>query len=347
MQSPNIFTIGGSVSANAHGDDFRSGSVGNSVVAFNLLLANGKKVTVTPDKEPLLWSAVIGGYGLFGVITDVTLQLTDNDLLMGEYKEMAVDRFSNYFREDILNNKNIVLFYAHLNIVPESNFLQNMYIIAYKDTHKLPDKMITLENPDKWNDILTPLFNLSRHSQLGKKWRWHIEKKIFYHTYANRIVTRNNAMQKPVKFASEYQSKHSVDWLQEYFIPTDKLTQFIKTLRYISLKNHINLLNVTIRYVPSETNTLLTYSKTNCFSVVLYFQQNLAFSDIQQTQTWTQDLIEAALSLNGNYYLTYQNFAREDQFTRAYPGYRKVIQVKQTYDPKNILTNRFYQTNFK
>ncbi len=176
MQSPNIFTVGGSMSVNAHGDDFRAGAVGNSVVAFHLQLEGGPKVLVTPDKEPILWSAALGGYGLIGVITDVTFQLTDNDWLKSNYQETQVDKFDLYFQEKIAGEKSVALFYAHLNIVPGADFLRNMYVITYTNTYALPDKIETLDNPDKWNSLLTPIFNLSRYGRLGKAWRWDLEK---------------------------------------------------------------------------------------------------------------------------------------------------------------------------
>lgn len=346
MQSPNIFTVGGSISVNAHGDDFRAGSVGNSIIAFHILLANGKKILVTPTTEPTLWNTIIGGYGLLGVITDVTLQLTDNHLLVSHYQEIDMDNFLDFFRENILPNKNIVLFYAHLNNVPGEHFVQDMYVITYKDTLKLPNHIITLDNLDKWNFILTPLFNISRYGNSGKAWRWNMEKHVFKEVYNSKIITRNNAMEKPVRFASDHHSKYNADWLQEYFIPIDNLPQFIKILRKIISENKVNLLNITIRYVPAEPDVLLSYAKTNSFAVVLYFNQDLSARELEYTQVWTRRLIDAALLVEGKYYLPYANFAIDAQFKQTYPGYKEIIEVKKKYDPENIFTNHFHQKYF-
>lgn len=78
MQSQNIFTIGGSLSANAHGRDIRYGSLIDTVRSFTLLKADGEIITVKPSDD--LFTAVIGGYGLFGVILDVELSLTKDEL---------------------------------------------------------------------------------------------------------------------------------------------------------------------------------------------------------------------------------------------------------------------------
>jgi hypothetical protein len=254
--------------------------------------------------------------------------------------------FPDFFQKKILNNKNTVLFYAHLNIIPNSDFLNKMYVITYKNTYQLPKKIISLDNPDKWNAILTPIFNISRHGKLGKKWRWNLENKIFDKFYNNRIVTRNNAMEKPVRFASNHHGKHDTDWLQEYFIPIDQLSKFIAVLHNVILENNVNLLNVTIRYVPEERNIFLTYAKHDCFSVVLYFNQDLASNKIEETQSWTQNLINASLSLNGNYYLPYQLFATIRQFQKGYPEYDRFTRIKNEYDPTGLFVNKLYLKYF-
>ena len=81
MQSSNIFTVGGSLSSNVHGRDPKYGTIIETVDSFRLLTADGtiKEVSRTENEE--LFPLVIGGYGLFGVILDVTLQLTDDVLI--------------------------------------------------------------------------------------------------------------------------------------------------------------------------------------------------------------------------------------------------------------------------
>lgn len=341
MQSPNIFTVGGSISVNAHGDDFRAGPVGNSIVAFHILLADGKKIYVTPTTQPKLWASVIGGYGLMGVVTDVTLQLTDNNWLVSHYQETNVADFPSYFINNILNKNNIALFYAHLNITAGSDFLRKMYVITYADTYQVPDQIIALDNPDKWNPILAPIFNISRHGSIGKKIRWEIEKYVFAKKYHSHRVTRNNAMEKPINFASNHFHKGHADWLQEYFIPLDKLPQFITTLRKVILKNNINILNITIRAITAESN-LLTYSNQRNFAVVLYFDQNLSADELSRVKLWTSLLIDAALSLGGNYYLPYQPYASQNQFQKAYLGYKLFLKLKHQFDPSGLFINKFY-----
>ncbi|MCE1178613.1 MAG: FAD-binding oxidoreductase [Micrococcales bacterium] len=75
-------TIGGAIGADVHGKNHHSaGSFGNHVRSMQLLVADGRVLTLTPDGSPddpdasLFW-ATIGGIGLTGVILRVTLAMT-------------------------------------------------------------------------------------------------------------------------------------------------------------------------------------------------------------------------------------------------------------------------------
>jgi decaprenylphospho-beta-D-ribofuranose 2-oxidase len=69
-------TIGGCVAMNVTGKNaWRCGSFGEYVLSLDMLLADGRAVTLSAGSDrPLFW-AVIGSAGLLGVITSITLQL--------------------------------------------------------------------------------------------------------------------------------------------------------------------------------------------------------------------------------------------------------------------------------
>ena len=87
-----------------HGRDIRHHALIETVESFRLLNAQGDIMTVSPDANSELFHAVIGGYGLFGVILDVTLHLTDDELYQIQTKSLAYDDYSSYFNREILQN---------------------------------------------------------------------------------------------------------------------------------------------------------------------------------------------------------------------------------------------------
>lgn len=69
-------TLGGCLAANIHGkNNWQVGPLGEHVLEFSALLPTGKQVTCSPKKNKDLFYAMIGGMGLLGVFTSITLQL--------------------------------------------------------------------------------------------------------------------------------------------------------------------------------------------------------------------------------------------------------------------------------
>lgn len=69
-------TLGGAVANDVHGKNHRrTGTFGRHVEALTLLRSDRGLTPVTPNTEPELFAATIGGLGLTGVILDVTLRL--------------------------------------------------------------------------------------------------------------------------------------------------------------------------------------------------------------------------------------------------------------------------------
>jgi len=69
-------TIGGSAGMNIHGKNaWKSGTIGEHIIEFQLLLPGGETVTCSPEKNPDLFYGAIGGFGMLGVFTSLTLQM--------------------------------------------------------------------------------------------------------------------------------------------------------------------------------------------------------------------------------------------------------------------------------
>jgi FAD/FMN-containing dehydrogenase len=69
-------TIGGCLASNIHGkNNWVAGTLGEHVVEFEALLPSGEKVACSPRKNKDLFEAMIGGMGMLGIFTSITLQL--------------------------------------------------------------------------------------------------------------------------------------------------------------------------------------------------------------------------------------------------------------------------------
>src|SRR6266568_246258 len=75
------FTLGGSLSSNVHGRGLTMKPLISNIESFTLTNATGKSIRCSRDENQELFRVAIGGYGLFGLVSSVTLQLVPRQKL--------------------------------------------------------------------------------------------------------------------------------------------------------------------------------------------------------------------------------------------------------------------------
>jgi len=131
MQSTDIFSVGGSISVNAHGMDHHAGAVAGSLRSLELMRADGSVVTCSRQENAELFRHVVGGYGLFGVIVSAELEVVDNAVYRTSREIIASDAFPAYFDGRIAGDDRLGLFYGHLSTAPGS-LLREMVVYRYE-----------------------------------------------------------------------------------------------------------------------------------------------------------------------------------------------------------------------
>jgi decaprenylphospho-beta-D-ribofuranose 2-oxidase len=341
MQASNIFTVGGSLGPNIHGNDPNYGAIIETVRSFRLMQANGEVIKVSRSENAELFSLVIGGYGLFGVIIDVDLEFTDDVIYEMTSYVMDYRKYPEFFKATVLGNEDIGLHSAKLSNAPRS-LLTEVIETTYKRSDVAPNPSIyALENErDVFRNRL--FFSLSRSFGWGKDLRWSLQKRLIAKVGKTEYVSRNNAMRPIIKFL-DYSSSKNTDILQEYFVPIDQFIKFIDGLRAIIKEDNVNLLSITLRYVPQDDKAFMPYAKSDVISVVLYINQGLDDVSVKKAAAWTRRMVELSLSLEGTYYLAYQRYPTKEQLLKAYPEFTEFINKKRQYDPDELFMNTFYE----
>ncbi len=135
MQSIEILTIGGAISVNAHSIDHRTGAIASTIRAMRVMLADGSVRTTSREQEPELFRAVIGGYGLFGVVLDAQIELTENAMYERHHQVMDYRDFPAVY-ERVAGDDRSRLAFAQLSTAPRS-FLREMILTTYGATEGL------------------------------------------------------------------------------------------------------------------------------------------------------------------------------------------------------------------
>jgi FAD/FMN-containing dehydrogenase len=341
MQSQNIFTVGGSLSVNVHGRDIRYGSLVDTVESFRLLIADGEIINVSRTENSEWFPYVIGGYGLFGVILNVTFHLAEDELYQHRTREMDYSKYPSYFNQKVKNDSAVRMHLARLSVAPDS-FLKEMYVTDYilADNQK---KLIEYNNLKEEKIVALPKFmlGLSRHSDIGKNWLWETQKNYFMNN-DGKYESRNNVMRSDSEFM-EYENPSHTEVLQEYFIPVKQFKLYVDDLRRLLNEEDLNLLNITIRYVEHDENAVLSYAKDDMFALVLLINQGRSKQEIRKTESVVQKMIDVTLKHKGSYYLPYYSYPSKRQLREAYPRIDDFFEKKRQLDPNERFKNLFYE----
>ncbi|WP_433742366.1 FAD-binding protein [Falsibacillus pallidus] len=342
MQSQNIFTIGGSLSVNAHGRDIRYGSLIDTVNYFDLLTSEGKIIRVSRKENAEYFPLVLGGYGLFGIILDAELQLTEDELYTYRISAMDYKEYPAFFKEHVLDEPNVRMHLARISTAPGDGFLKDMY----SEDYVLADQQSKLDDckdlkGEEGTFITKFMLGLSRDFDWGKKIFWESQKKYF-NSIDGDYVSRNNAMRSESKFL-EYEDSDDTDILQEYFIPVEEFTPCIDDLRKSLKGEDLNLMNITIRYTHQNHDAVLSYAKNDMFALVLLINQEKSESGKIKTGRIIRKMIDVVLKHGGSYYLPYYSYPTKRQMKEAYPRTEEFFMKKRELDPQERFMNEFYE----
>ena len=350
MQSTDIFTVGGSISVNAHGMDHQAGAIMDSIRSLRVMFADGQVVTASREENPELFRLLVGGYGLFGIILSAELEVVPNDVYASERQLVATEELPAQLAK-IIADPTVGLMYTHLSTAPGS-LLDEALIYTYRRTDAGDQRASLGEVGSVKMRRLT--VNLAKRSPAFRRFKWWAEKNLEHrfetctvpraHAMAMGeacLVSRNDPMHDSVPYLRNA-LKDDTDILQEYFVPRDRLLPFIAGLREVVRSHDANLLNASVRVVGQERN-FLSYASEPAYSVVLYFNQRTDAEGNAKMAKLTSDLINLTHAEGGRFFLPYQLHYSPAQLQRSYPEIGTFFAEKRKWDPEGRFSNTWYE----
>lgn len=336
MQSNNSFSVGGSLSVNCHGWQFDQPPIASTVEAFRLMKADGTIVRCSRTENQELFSLVLGGYGLFGIILDAELRVVPNERYRLEQFIVPINQSLATLDQSIAGQSDVRMVYGRLGIVPDRMF-QEVIINAF--FHE-PEGAVPPLNQPGMAELRRAIFRGSAESDYGKELRWSAETRL-QPLVAKKIFSRNQLLNEGTEIFQN-RSADTTDILHEYFVPRDRAAGFIGRMRGVLAEQKANLLNVTVREVNEDPDTFLRYADQPMLAFVMLFVQQKTAAGEQAMSELTRELIDAALDHGGRYYLPYRLHATPEQFRKAYSQASEFFALKRKHDPDELFQNEFY-----
>ncbi len=331
MQPYCDFSIGGSLAVNAYGQSLQNCMVCDSVESIKILMPNGSLVQVVPGDE--LFSLVIGGYGLFGIVYEVTLRVTDNIILQKNAQIISCTEYPNHFEKEVKHDPAVELHFGKFTIVP-AKFLSELLVVTYKNTNQKAD-LEPLEVQE--SSYVQKILSLVEHDWV-RRFRLFVDSNFFD---KNQQIAKNRVLARTLE--DEKNKEKGIVIVQEYLLPCELFTAFVTFLKNRAQEYSINLLEVTVAYAKATKNCFLSSAPVESFVFRLLLRVEENEQSYNEVAYWTQIIIDKVTKLGGTYHLAYHLFAPRQLLKNAYPSFDGFVTCKKKYDPKELLINQFYR----
>lgn len=331
-------TLSGSLSANVHGRGLRFPPIVSDVESFVLVDAQGKLHTCSRRQNPELFSLAIGGYGLFGIIVQLTLRLVPRakvqrivdviavkDLLpavekrIGEGFAYGDCQYSTDLTTDAQSHAGVFSCYRPVDaatpIAENQKQLSNedwanLYVLARTDKRKAFETYsqyyLTTSGQTYWSDT---------------------------HQLAGNFDAYREAVDK----------NRGTEMITEAYVSKAAFLPFMSRVRQDFLEHNVDMTYGTIRFIEKDDETFLAWAKEPSICIVC----NLHVLHTEEGKRKAGDdfrrIIQRAIEHGGRFYLTYHRWADRKQVETCYPQFVDFLRLKKKYDPQERLQSDWYR----
>ena len=336
-------TLGGAVAANAHGRTMASPPMIGSIESLMLVDHRGEIIRCSRTEYPELFSLVIGGYGMFGIIHSVSLRLERRHKIERQVELIRADGLVGRFDERIADG------FTHGDfqfVTDESDdaFLTRGVFSCYKP---VPDTTPIKEGQESITDRTWEELVYMGHVEKAKAFKlysdfylettgqiyWSDLSQIggYFEDYHKRIDDRMNA---PAP-ASEM--------ITEIYVPRDRLADFLNEAASNLRKSDSSTIYGTVRLINEDNESFLRWAKQDYACVIFNLHVVHTAAGIQTAANSFRMLIDLAIKRNGSFYLTYHRWATKQQLLACYPNFPEFLEKKLHYDPNELFQSEWYR----
>jgi decaprenylphospho-beta-D-ribofuranose 2-oxidase len=351
-------TIGGCAAMNIHGKNaWKQGTIGDHIEEFELMLPSGEVITCSRNENERLFYSAIGGFGMLGIFTSLTLKLSKMHSGILEVHALVsknLQQMMEQFEEHLDSSDYLVGWidaFARGSRLGRGQIHKANYLLEGDDPN--PQQSMRLGNqhqPDTifmviprsfmWR-LMRPFMNDlgTRLVNFGKYWasRW---------THGSTLRQPHVAFHFLLDYIPDWKRSYGPDGLIQYqcFVPKEAaLDAFSEILRHCQKRRLTNYLTVLKRHRPDDfliTHGVDGYSMAMDFRVTRRKRSRLL--------KLAEELDDIVLRSGGRFYLAKDSTLRPD-IVRAYLGDESVAAfraMKVECDPDEILQTNLWRRLF-
>ncbi|MDH3527443.1 MAG: FAD-binding oxidoreductase [Gammaproteobacteria bacterium] len=336
-------SVGGTISANAHGRGLTMGPFVSDVVSLLLVNANGETIECSRGHNIELFRLVVGGYGLFGCIYAATLRLVPRRTLERVVELAKIDDLVRRFNDRIGDG----FLYGDFQFATDDtseDFLRTGVFSCYRpvEREQPPPADQQVLSRDDWRRLISLA---------------HTDKRLAFKLYSEHyLATSGQIYSSDQHQLADYEdgyhrrldealgaSFRATEMISELFVPRERLADFMVAAAEDFRKHQVDVIYGTIRLIERDEVSFLAWASKPWACVIFNLHTVHTPNGIAHSADAFRRLIDLAIERGGNYYLTYHRWATREQVERCYPQLRQFLELKRVYDPEEHFQSDWYR----
>jgi len=352
-------TLGGVLAMNIHGkNNYVAGTIGEHIREFTALLPNGEQVICTPESTPELFYSLIGGIGVLGVFTSITLQLKriySGELMVHAWASPNLRSMMADF-ESLKSDVDYLVGWVDGTVsggglgrgqIHTADYLHEGEEAAPSQTLRidyqiLPDTFFGLVPKSILYQFMRPFMN-NAGVPLVNLAKYVSSRFVGHHKHHLQSLVAFNFL---LDYVPNWERSYGSGGLIQYqsFIPKETATDAFSELIRLTLKRGLpNYLGVLKRHRPDRF--LLSHA-VDGYSLAMDFK--VTGGNRARLQKMGDEMSEIVLQAGGRFYFAKDSMIRPEH-ARRFLGeetLRRFCDLKARVDPHGILQTELYRRLF-
>lgn len=353
-------TMGGGAAMNVHGKNaWKVGPIGDHIRSFDLMLPSGEVITCHREQNADLFFAAIGGFGMLGCFTSLTLQMKriySGLLRVDAVASANLDEMIDYFQGHVDDSDYLVGWidaFAGGNSLGRGQLHRANYLGPGEDpdphsslqlaTQEIPDTIMGIF-PKFWMPyFMRPFYNnvgwrlVCWSKYLGSRFQDGLEGRTYRQPHAHFHFLLD---------AIPFKKAHGPGGIIQYqaFIPAARARETLKTLLHMGQVHGIpNYLSVLKRHRPDPF--LMTHGLDG-YSLAMDFQ--ITDGKRARVRQLAREMDQVVLDAGGRFYFAKDSTLRRE-VVQAYLGretIRRFRELKDRCDPEGLIESNLWRRLF-
>jgi FAD/FMN-containing dehydrogenase len=335
-------SVGGALAANIHGRGLARPPIVDDIEDFTIAMHDGQVIKCDRNNNSELFSLVIGGYGLFGVVTSVTLRLMPRTILRRTVEiadaSEAVDKLE-------------------MRANSGATYGDFQFAIDDKSRDFLVKGILSTYAPVETTDVVTGNKLLSIEDWRRLLYLAHTNKSVAFDKYSSHYLSTNGQLywSDTFQLATYVEDYHhqlnanlsggapATELISELYVPRSQLSTFLENAAKMLREQQANVIYGTVRLIEKDNQSFLAWATQRWACIVFNLHVEHTSDGLDAARRSFSNLIDLAIQCGGSYYLTYHRFASRRQLIDCYPQMPQFLRYKVKYDPDTLFNSDWHE----